>query len=89
MPLHLSLMNFWTGRPIISGSHGNLWWPGLTFENPEDTQALFSQVHYEKKGFMLDTGHYLHTNLDLHNQDEAVDCLHQMLDHHKRSDPIY
>ena len=61
----------------------NLWWPGLTFENPGDTQALLTQVHYEKKGFMLDTGHYLHTNLDLRDQEEAVDCLHQMLDHHK------
>ena len=59
------------------------WWPGLTFENPGDTQALLTQVHYEKKGFMLDTGHYLHTNLDLRDQEEAVDCLHQMLDHHK------
>ena len=61
----------------------NLWWPGLTFENPEDARALLKQVHYEKKGFMLDTGHYLHTNLDLRDQEEAVDCLHQMLDHHK------
>ena len=32
---------------------------------------------------MLDTGHYLHTNLDLHDQDAAVACLHQMLDNHK------
>lgn len=61
----------------------NLWWPGLTFENPEDARALLKQVHYEKKGFMLDTGHYLHTNLDLHDQDAAVACLHQMLDNHK------
>ena len=29
----------------------NLWWPGLTFLEPEDTRALIEQVHYEKKGF--------------------------------------
>ena len=61
----------------------NLWWPGLTFLDPEDTRALISQVHYEKKGFMLDTGHYLHTDLDLQTQEEAVEALHRMLDRQK------
>lgn len=60
----------------------NLWLPGLTLLNPEDTRALLSQVHYEKKGLMLDTGHYLHTNLDLKTQEEAVEYLHRMLDRH-------
>ena len=61
----------------------NLWWPGLTFLEPEDTRALISQVHYGKKGFMLDTGHYLHTDLDLQTQEEAVEALHRMLDRQK------
>ena len=64
----------------------NLWWPGLTFLDPEDTRALISQVHYGKKGFMLDTGHYLHTDLDLETQEEAVEALHRMLD--KQEDMI-
>ncbi len=59
----------------------NLWWPGLNFLNPEDTRRLIGRVHYEKKGFMLDTGHFLHTNLNLQSQEEAVAYLHQMLDH--------
>ena len=61
----------------------NLWWPGLTFLEPEDTRALISQVHYGKKGFMLDTGHYLHTDLELRTQEEAVEALHRMLDRQK------
>ena len=61
----------------------NLWWPGLTFLHPEDTQALLDRVHYEKKGFMLDTGHCLHTNLDLKTQEEGVEYLHEMLDAHE------
>ena len=61
----------------------NLWWPGLTFLEPKDTRALISQVHYEKKGFMLDTGHYLHTDLELQTQEEAVEALHRMLDRQK------
>ena len=31
---------------------------------------------------MLDTGHFLHTNLDLKTQEEGVDYLNQMLDAH-------
>lgn len=58
----------------------NLWWPGLTFLEPEDTRGLIRQVHYKKKGFMLDTGHYLHTDLELQTQEEAVEALHRMLD---------
>ena len=55
----------------------------LIFLHPEDTQALLDRVHYEKKGFMLDTGHFLHTNLDLKTQEEGVTYLHEMLDAHE------
>ena len=58
----------------------NLWWPGLNFLNPDTTRLLLDLVYYEKKGFMLDTGHFLHTNHDLVNQTEAVAYLHRMLD---------
>lgn len=61
----------------------NLWWPGLTFLHPEDTQILLDRVHYEKKGFMLDTGHFLHTNLDLETQEEGVTYIQKMLDAHR------
>lgn len=61
----------------------NLWWPGLTFLEPEDGRVLLQKVNYGKKGFMLDTGHYLHTDLDLKTQEEAVLALHGMLDRQK------
>ena len=61
----------------------NLWWPGLTFLHLEDTQILLDRVHYEKKGFMLDTGHFLHTNLDLETQEEGVTYIQKMLDAHR------
>lgn len=60
----------------------NLWWPGLRFTRPEVTAKLIEAVHYQKKGFMLDTGHLLHTNLDLRTQEEGLDYIHQMLDQH-------
>lgn len=61
----------------------NLWWPGLTFQSPARTRRLLDGVHYEKKGLMLDLGHYMHTELGLASQEEAVASLHAMLDAHK------
>ena len=60
----------------------NLWWPGLTFTSPEMTRRLLDGIRYENKGIMLDTGHLLHTNLELSTQEEAVDYIHSMLDKH-------
>ncbi len=61
----------------------NLWWPGLTFTRPEMTQRLLDKVHYPHKGFMLDTGHLLHTNLDLATEDQAVDYVLACLEEHR------
>lgn len=61
----------------------NLWWPGLNFLNPDMTSLLLESVRYEKKGLMLDTGHFLHTNLALTSQAEAVSYLNKMLDAHE------
>ena len=59
----------------------NLWWPGLTFRSPACTGRLLDGVHYEKKGLMLDTGHYMHTD-PAPASEEAVAALHAMLDRH-------
>lgn len=65
----------------------NLWWPGLTFLNPSITQKLFDHIHYPNKGFMLDTGHLLHTNYDLSTQTEALQYLHTILEQNARFFP--
>ncbi len=61
----------------------NLWWPGLTFQDPAMTKLLLHGIHYEKKGLMLDTGHFLHTNRKLKTQQEALTYLTSMLDAHQ------
>ena len=66
----------------------NLWWPGLTFEDPVITRRLLDQVHYPKKGLMLDTGHFMSTNTDLQTPDDAVVYLNQMLDAHEDLIPM-
>lgn len=51
----------------------NLWWPGLTFCQPELARRLLDGTQYPHTGFMLDTGHLMNTNLLLHNEQQAVD----------------
>ena len=60
----------------------NLWLPGFTFTKPDRTKYMLDHVKYKKKGIMLDTGHMMHTNLDLKDMDEAVGYIHSMLDLH-------
>lgn len=60
----------------------NLWWPGLTLTKPKMTQRLLEQVHYPKKGIMLDTGHLMHTNLELASQEEAIDYILEKIEEH-------
>lgn len=60
----------------------NLWWPGMNLANPQVTKRLFEQIHYNKKGMMLDTGHLLSTNRRLRTQDEGVQYIHHILDLH-------
>lgn len=61
----------------------NLWWPGLNMLDAAITSRLLSQVHYEKKGIMLDTGHFMNNHYHLQTPEDAVVCLNQMLDAHE------
>lgn len=60
----------------------NLWWPGLTMTRPEITRLLLSGVHCPRAGIMLDTGHLMHTNLDLADQEEAAAYILEQLRKH-------
>lgn len=60
----------------------NLWQPGLTFTRPEMTKRLMDGIRYPNKGIMLDTGHLLHTNLQLRTQEEGLAYIHSLLDLH-------
>lgn len=60
----------------------NLWWPGLTITKPEMTKRLLDKVHYPKKGIMLDTGHLMHSNLELKTQEDAIDYILEMVEAH-------
>lgn len=61
----------------------NLWWPGFTFTRPEITRMMLEGVHYPHKGIMLDTGHLLHTDLELRTQEEACSYVKKQLEAHR------
>lgn len=50
----------------------NHWFPGLTFLDKKLTDKLMTDVKYQNKGFVLDIGHLMNTNLELLNEEEAV-----------------
>ena len=63
----------------------NLWFSGLTMKEPANTRRLIEGIEYEKKGIMLDLGHYMNTNTRLRTPEQAVDYIHRMLDKHEKA----
>ena len=61
----------------------NFWSRGLTFTDPEMSRRLLDGIAYPNKGFMLDTGHLLHTNTKITTQEEGVRYIHEILDLHE------
>lgn len=58
----------------------NLWWPGLTLLDREMAYRLLERVEYKNKGFMLDTGHLMNTNIKLENEKQAIDYVLETVD---------
>lgn len=63
----------------------NLWWSGLTMKDAALTRKLIDGIHSERKGILLDTGHYMNTNCELRTPEEGVAYLHEMLDRHEEA----
>lgn len=63
----------------------NLWWSGFTLKNVNLTKRLVEGIHSDRKGIMLDTGHYMNTSCELKTPEDAVEYLHEMLDAHEKS----
>ena len=53
----------------------NLWWPGLTYCDPELTKWFIEQINYKNKGYLLDTSHLIITNPEIWNENQAVEYM--------------
>ena len=58
----------------------NLWWPGLRLTEPEEVRFFFDRIRRKNVGIMLDTGHLMNTNPDLHNEAEGADYVCRTID---------
>lgn len=58
----------------------NLWWPGLRMVDKKLVKYFIESIEYENKGFMLDTGHLLNTNLNIDTEEEGIDYLLEIID---------
>lgn len=58
----------------------NLWWAGFDFLRPEITRQLIEGIRYDHKGIMLDTGHLMHTNLELETENQAIEYIKTCLE---------
>lgn len=63
----------------------NLWWSGLTMKDTALTQKLIDGIHSDKKGIMLDIGHYMNTSSEITTPEEAVAYVHAMLDEQEKA----
>ena len=57
----------------------NLWWPGLTYCDPELTKWFIEQINYKNKGYLLDTSHLILTNPEIWNEDQAVNYMQKIV----------
>ncbi|MDK2866092.1 MAG: hypothetical protein PWP51_1580 [Clostridiales bacterium] len=60
----------------------NLWWAGFNLMDASLTAYLMDGIQYAKKGIMLDTGHLMHTNLEIASQAEGLAYINAVLDAH-------
>lgn len=58
----------------------NLWWPGLTLLDRETAVMLIEGIKYPYKGFMLDIGHLMNTNINLEDENQAVEYIVDVLE---------
>lgn len=58
----------------------NVWWPGFNMLDQTIAAKLMNEVQYAHKGFMLDVGHLMNTNLELKSEEEAVVHMLTVLD---------
>lgn len=63
------------GEPPVTIALENLWWPGLTFIDHQETLSFMEMLEFKNWHFVLDTGHLMNAFGDITNRQEASDRL--------------
>jgi hypothetical protein len=80
--LNESVSSFPDGEPPVRLFFENLWWPGLTFLNPEDTTYFAEQLDFDNWAFVLDVGHLMAATMQCDKETDAVDTVLEVLSRH-------
>ncbi|MFB0918104.1 MAG: TIM barrel protein [Clostridiaceae bacterium] len=57
----------------------NNWYPGLTFLDNDITSMFIDELKHDKVGFVLDTGHLIHTDTGIKTEEDAVTYIMSVL----------
>ncbi len=77
--LNQALSNFPGGEPPVRLFFENLWWPGLTLLDPEETAYFTDLLEFDNWAFLLDTGHFMNAIGSCNEQEEAIDIVLEKL----------
>ncbi|WP_406660210.1 TIM barrel protein [Methanolobus sp. ZRKC3] len=67
------------GEPPVRLFFENLWWPGLTFLDPEDTEYFIEQLDFDNWAFVLDVGHLMNATMICTDEVESIDVVLEVL----------
>ncbi|MDD4127499.1 MAG: TIM barrel protein [Methanomicrobium sp.] len=71
--LNEAAASFPGGEPPFYIAIENLWWPGLTFLDPDAALEFMEMLEFKKWFFMLDTGHLMSAYGDCHCEEEGIE----------------
>ncbi|OOB80486.1 MAG: xylose isomerase [Epulopiscium sp. Nuni2H_MBin003] len=57
----------------------NLWWPGLTFLDKQQSAMLLEETSYKSTGFVLDVSHLILTNKKIATEKDAYNYIKQVV----------
>lgn len=77
--LNATAATFPDGEPPVRLWLENLWWPGLTFTDPDLAERFVKELNFDNWGFVLDTGHLINTCPTVTDEDAAVDLVIETL----------
>ena len=60
----------------------NLFTPGMTLADPRETERMLDALDYENNGLLLDTGHLMSTNLELRDEEQAIEFAKETVRRH-------
>lgn len=58
----------------------NLWWPGLTYLDPELTKYFLENVNYANKGYLLDISHLILTNPEIRDENDCYTYVKKIIE---------